>query len=212
MHTSITFSLMQGLNCNILAGMQTETYVAVRLQVIEMILATDMSKHFDLLGKLKAKILSSPNRPVDTPEHRLEIFKIAIKAADVGHAAKSRDLHMKWTGFVIEEFFLQGDKEKEKGLAVSMYCDRDKTSIPKSQSGFIKNIVLPIYESLNNYLSSEAIEKNCLLQLNENFKHWESVSSRKRLQTVVPEIIRPEEPMIKTMKRLGSFRKREEEG
>jgi 3'5'-cyclic nucleotide phosphodiesterase len=203
MHSSLTFQILQENDCNILCNLSNDTYIAVRVQVIEMILATDMSKHFDLLGKLKAKIINSPNRPIDTPEHRLEVMKVAIKAADVGHAAKSRDLHLRWTDLIVEEFFAQGDLEKEKGLVVSMYCDRNKASVPKSQSGFIKNIVLPIYESLNNYINSTAIENNCIEQLKRNLNQWDSSSTKKRIHTVVCNRTGAEESHP-NIRRLGS--------
>ncbi|OMJ82458.1 hypothetical protein SteCoe_16867 [Stentor coeruleus] len=205
MHSSLSFQIMQEPGANILEGLPNDVFIAVRLQIIEMILATDMSKHFDLIGKLKAKIVSSPNRPIDTPEHRLEIMRIAIKAADVGHAAKSRDLHIKWSHLVIEEFFLQGDLEKAKGLTVSMYCDREKTDIPKSQSGFIKNIVLPIYESLNNYIASTVIDSDCIEELKRNQSEWEHAHTRKRLFTTKPgSLDMGDTPMLKTLKSLGS--------
>lgn len=38
-----------------------------------------------------------------------------LKCADLGHSAKSLDLHVKWTEAIQEEFFAQGDLEKERG-------------------------------------------------------------------------------------------------
>lgn len=58
-----------------------------------MILVTDMGKHFDVLSQFRAKTLNNPNRPLDSPEHRLDVFKMAIKAADIGHSAKRLELH-----------------------------------------------------------------------------------------------------------------------
>jgi hypothetical protein len=73
--------------------------------------------------------------------------KMALKCADLGHTAKELDVHLKWTKKVTDEFFTQGDLERSRGVAISMYCDRDTANIPKSQSGFIANVCLPLYET-----------------------------------------------------------------
>jgi hypothetical protein len=108
---------------------------------------------------------------------RQDLLKVFIKAADVGHAAKCIELHQKWCSLVLEEFFAQGDLEKSKGIPVSMFCDRENTNINKSQAGFIKNIVLSLYETLNFIVNSEEIDVNCVKQLKLNLKYWESAMS-----------------------------------
>ena len=184
MHSALTFQIMQKPNHNILQTLSNEIASIVRSLIIEMILATDMSKHFDIIGKFKAKIINSPHIPLNIIEQRHEVIKILTKASDVGHAAKSQELHRKWTNLICEEFYHQGDMEKQQDLPVSMYCDREKTDIAKSQAGFLKNIVLPIYESLNLCFCSESIKENCINQLDENIKMWESSLQIKRVMTI----------------------------
>lgn len=84
---------------------------------------------------------------------------------------------------IIEEFFTQGDLEKQRGQSVSMYCDRATTDTAKSQAGFIKNIALPLYEILNVYLSSAIIEENCLEQLKNNLLCWEFEMNHHRIKS-----------------------------
>lgn len=184
MHSATTFQIMQGENQNILGSFTEEKSNLVRGLVIDMILATDMAKHFDLIGKFKAKMINSVNIPLNAIENRIEVMKILTKAADVGHAAKSEELHQRWTLLICEEFFNQGDLEKAQGLPVSMYCDRDKTDLAKSQSGFIKNIVLPIYDALNLCLDSELIKENCIDELENNMRTWENSVNHKRIMTL----------------------------
>ncbi|CAG9313379.1 unnamed protein product [Blepharisma stoltei] len=183
MHCSTTFQLLKGQDANILASLDTEHYTSVRKLIIEMILATDMSKHWDLLAQFKAKALKPPNQ-FETVDQRIDILKMSIKAADVGHAAKSIDLHHKWSKLVIEEFFRQGDMEKSMKQPVSMYCDRETTDISKSQAGFIRMIVLPLYEALSNYLGSAQVEENCLEQLKANLASWEYEMNRNKIKTL----------------------------
>lgn len=44
---------------------------------------------------------------------------------------------------LLDEFFLQGDKERELGLPFSPLCDRNNTLVAESQIGFIEFIVDP---------------------------------------------------------------------
>ena len=105
------------------------------------------------------------------------MLKYLIKCADIGHAAKKVSLHEQWSIKVCEEFFNQGDREKSLSQPVSMFCDRDDTNIAKSQAGFIQNLVLPLYDCINQFFNSIQIEKMCLQQLNTNHKHWISLDS-----------------------------------
>lgn len=183
MHCATTFDIMKNEEKNIMATLPKDMSAIVRGLIIEMILATDMAKHFDLVGKFNAKLKCGSIVMVN-PDQRAEILRIITKASDVGHAGKSSALHQKWTGLICEEFFNQGDREKQLNIPVSMYCDREKTDLPKSQIGFIKNIVLPIYESIYLGLGSIEINKNCLEQLQENIKMWENSSFNKRVMTL----------------------------
>ena len=131
MHASTTFSLMLSADHNILQSLDNDSWVIVRKVVLKMILATDMSRHFELLGTFKSTHLTSTTSALSKPDERLAVFEVAIKCADIGHAAKAVELHEKWTLLVCEEFFQQGDTEKRLGLPVSMYCDRETTDIAK---------------------------------------------------------------------------------
>ena len=142
--------------------------------IIEMILETDMSKHFEMLGKFRTRSSSIGDINLEKLEDKIFVMCMAIKSADIGHSAKITELHEKWTQLVCEEFFHQGDLEKERKLVVSIYCDRETTDIPKSQAGFIKNICLPLYESWSGFLKSDEVYKNCLDQLKINLRNWES--------------------------------------
>ena len=57
-----------------------------------------------------------------------------------------------WTYLLFEEFFNQGDLEKDQGLPISFLCNRDTTSIPKSQPGFINGITIPLWSVLSEIM------------------------------------------------------------
>lgn len=184
MHSTILFQVLQ--SSELLEAMSSDQWSIFRKLSIEMILATDMSKHFDIVETFKTKYLNSAD--ITRADVRFDIFKVIIKAADIGHTAKAIDLHKKWCEQVIEEFFLQGDQEKKLSLPISMYCDRENTNIGKSQSGFIKNLVLPLFIGLNNVLGSKFVEDMCIRQLEQNQQYWENMSDLSRNHTFVDKI------------------------
>ena len=183
MHCATTFEIMKTEENNILGTLPKDLHVIVRGLIIEMILATDMAKHFDIVGKFNAKLKCS-TIVMTNPDQRAEILRILTKASDVGHAAKCTNLHQKWTWLVCDEFFAQGDSEKKLNLPVSMFCDREKTDLPKSQIGFIKNIVLPIYEAIYLGIGTLEINTYCIQQLDENIRMWENSGFNKRVMTL----------------------------
>jgi hypothetical protein len=187
MHSSKLFQILQKPDNNLLVSLNDEKFAIMRKDIIDMILATDMGKHFELLGIFKAKYLSAEHHNFDDAETRADLFKLIIKAADIGHAAKSIELHEKWCGLVIQEFYEQGDLEKQLGLPVSMYCDRETTDIGKSQSGFIKNIVFPLFSTLNVVLASSVIDEKCVQQLLANQLFWDSYKSSSRRKSFLED-------------------------
>lgn len=192
MHCSTIFTLLQIPSSNVFLYLQTEDWFYMRKLMIYMILETDMSRHFEIFSKFKSKSASLDWEVLDD---RLQILGMGLKCADIGHSAKSTELHEKWTVLVCEEFFLQGDTEKSRNQTVSMYCDRENTDISKSQAGFIKNICLPLYEVWCGYLNSEIIQNNCLKQLEKNLCYWnEKFKARK--MSVQHELV-PDLPNLK---------------
>lgn len=178
MHASTVFSLLQIEKCNFLPSKGIESYSWFRKIVIETILATDMAKYFDHLAHFKSKYLNEAFS-LENPDTRLDFFKVLIKCSDVGHSAKKIELHERWCGLIMEEFFNQGDLEKSLNLTISMFCDRENTNIPKSQAGFIRNIVLPVYNTLYNVTECEKLMLNCVNQLESNVDYWEQKISIK---------------------------------
>ena len=48
--------------------------------------------------------------------------------------------------------YFQSDREKSEGLPVAPFMDRDKVSKPTAQTGFIKFVLIPLFELLNKVL------------------------------------------------------------
>lgn len=64
-------------------------------------------------------------------------MEMCLHSCDVSNPSRTFKTVKDWTYLLFEEFFMQGDLEKEKNLPVSMLCDRTTTHVAKSQPGFI---------------------------------------------------------------------------
>lgn len=102
-----------------------------RSLVIDMVLATDMSSHFQQIKAMKNILNHSDNFNAD----KSKVLSLMIHISDISHPAKEWELHSNWTQLLMEEFFRQGDREKELGLECSPLCDSETTLVPESQLG-----------------------------------------------------------------------------
>lgn len=73
----------------------------------------------------------------------------------------------------MEEFFQQGDKERECGMDISPMCDRHNATIEKSQVGFIDYIVHPLWETWADLVHPDA--QDILDTLEENRDYYQSM-------------------------------------
>ncbi|CAF2306923.1 unnamed protein product [Rotaria sp. Silwood2] len=138
-HVSAAFRLMRQDEYNIISEFTSEEYKNFRHLVIEMVLATDMSCHFAQLKTMRS-LLSMPENI-----EKAKALALILHCADISHPGKPWDIHHSWTQSLMEEFFKQGEKEKELGLPCSPLCDRDNTLVAESQIGFIQYIVEPSF-------------------------------------------------------------------
>jgi 3'5'-cyclic nucleotide phosphodiesterase len=131
-HAASLFEIMRDPELDILASFGTDQKKNIREMIIGMILATDMSAHFDWIGKFKTK-MASTGINFELKADKKMCLNLTIKCADVNNSAKNLAQCRKWTHLIMEEFFLQGDAEKQKGIPVSAFMNRDTTDIPKCQ-------------------------------------------------------------------------------
>lgn len=180
MHCAKSFLIMKRNDCNIFGGLNNDDWCKARKVIVEMILETDMSKHFEILGRFRTRAINLSDLNIEKADDKILILGMGLKCADIGHSAKITELHEKWTALVCEEFFDQGDLEKQRNMPISMYCDRQTTNIPKSQAGFLKNICIPLFEAWTSYLSSETVNELVLDQIKRNLAIWEKKSKTRR--------------------------------
>ncbi|KAM6950678.1 cGMP-inhibited 3',5'-cyclic phosphodiesterase 3B isoform 3-T3 [Lycodopsis pacificus] len=134
---------------NFLVNLDHVEFKRFRFLVIEAILATDLKKHFDFLAEFNAKVndVNSPGIDWTNENDRLLVCQVCIKLADINGPAKVRDLHLKWTEGIVNEFYEQGDEEASLGLPISPFMDRSSPQLAKLQESFITHIVGPLCNS-----------------------------------------------------------------
>ncbi|TRY89087.1 hypothetical protein DNTS_004566, partial [Danionella cerebrum] len=146
-HVSAAYRLLQEDDeMNILYNLSKDDWRELRALVVEMVLATDMSCHFQQIKAMK-NFLQQPEA-IDKPK----ALSLLLHTADISHPAKTWNMHHRWTTSLLEEFFRQGDKESDLGLPFSPLCDRKSTMVAQSQIGFIDFIVEPTFTVLTDMI------------------------------------------------------------
>ncbi|XP_010888811.1 cGMP-inhibited 3',5'-cyclic phosphodiesterase B isoform X2 [Esox lucius] len=149
-HAASAWSLyLSSPEFNFLANLDHVEFKRFRFLVIEAILATDLKKHFDFLAEFNSKVndVNSPGIDWTNENDRLLVCQVCIKLADINGPAKVRDLHLKWTEGIVNEFYEQGDEEATLGLPISPFMDRSSPQLAKLQESFITHIVGPLCNS-----------------------------------------------------------------
>ena len=56
-----------------------------------------------------------------------------VHCTDLSNPTKPLDLYREWVKRIMQEFFRQGDMERERGMDISAMCDKHNASVEKSQ-------------------------------------------------------------------------------
>uniref|UniRef100_A0A286XBL1 Phosphodiesterase n=2 Tax=Cavia porcellus TaxID=10141 RepID=A0A286XBL1_CAVPO len=188
-HTALAFQLtVKDAKCNIFKNIDRNHYRTLRQAIIDMVLATEMTKHFEHVNKF----VNSVNKPMAAemegadcecgpagkgfPENQILIKRMMIKCADVANPCRPLDLCIEWAGRISEEYFAQTDEEKRQGLPVVMpVFDRNTCSIPKSQISFIDYFITDMFDAWDAFAHLPALMQH----LADNYKHWKTLDDLK---------------------------------
>jgi hypothetical protein len=173
-HISQTFKVLSNKKFNIFQNFTPEEYRISRRRMIDAVISTDMAKHtkvitaaktktelYDIIkGKNFTKIFEDiPEDETKTNKQLIDLYdrqqcllNMIIHTSDISNPAKPDKVSSQWTQRVYDEFFVQGDLEKEKKLPVSNFCDRNTTNVNKAMIGFISFVVGPTINCLTNLI------------------------------------------------------------
>ncbi|XP_076642149.1 phosphodiesterase 8 isoform X2 [Halictus rubicundus] len=187
-HAALTFKLtLSDDSVNIFKNLERDTYKHVRQTVVDMILATEMTKHFEHLARFmnlcSLKVGDQANGYVDSvdmtvvlqPENVALVKRMMIKCADVSNPARPMKSCIEWTRRIAEEYFTQTDEEKSLKLPVLMpMFDRQTCSIPKSQIGFIDFIINDMIEAWDAFIDMPEM----VGYMRQNYDKWKEFNVR----------------------------------
>lgn len=63
----------------------------------------------------------------------MQVLRNMVHCADLSNPTKPLDLYRQWTDRIMDEFFHQGDREREKGMEISPMCDKHTASVERTQ-------------------------------------------------------------------------------
>ena len=171
-HVAMAFIAMSDDSCKITKQFRLEDQKRFRKICISTVLATDMAKNFEIVGQFKNLIQDDPKKYIkwDDNNHVELIMQMILKLGDVSHPARKFDTHYKWSQRCVEEFYTQGDKEKESNMTPLGFMDRSKDYLPRSQVGFLQFVALPLYKPMADFCPD--VVKPMIENIENNIINW----------------------------------------
>ena len=172
-HCAVTIDIITKEETNLFEHLNPAEYKSMWGLLIQLVLVTDMAKHFSFLKEFNEKF-DKGNFNLDTQENRITIMQLLLKCADISNVSRPFDLADKWVDVLCEEFFRQGDLEQANGMEyTSPLNDREHLDKPKSQIGFYTFVCLPLFQTM-----AKAIPKlDCnVQQILSNLAVWKAAN------------------------------------
>ncbi|XP_048839076.1 high affinity cGMP-specific 3',5'-cyclic phosphodiesterase 9A [Brienomyrus brachyistius] len=169
-HCAVAFQILSLPECNIFGNVEPEAFKQIRQAVITLILATDMARHGEILESFKQKVDSFD---FTNEEHIRCLKMVLIKCCDISNEVRPTEVAEPWVDCLLEEYFMQSDREKSEGLPVAPFMDRDKVTKPTAQIGFIKFVLIPMFETVMKLFPQ--IEEIMVQPLRDSRDHYEEL-------------------------------------
>lgn len=191
-HAALAFQLTAAdAHGDIFRNVDRSEYQSLRQSIIDMVLATEMTRHFEHLNKF----VNSINKPLAAledgggpdaepgavlamlraPESRALVKRMLIKCADVSNPCRALEQCVEWAARISEEYFAQTEEEKQRELPVVMpVFNRQTCSVPKSQISFIDYFITDMFDAWDAFVGLP----NLLQHLDNNFKYWKGLDEK----------------------------------
>ncbi|KAJ2548869.1 3',5'-cyclic-nucleotide phosphodiesterase [Coemansia sp. RSA 1933] len=160
-------------------------YDEFRRVAVHAILATDMARHFEFIGKCKAqheRFKSRSNLPMTPQQHEAERAQLAasiLKCADISNIVRPFNISQRWTRRLNKEVTLQGNIEESLGMSRTMVVDLE--NVPTSQIAFYETCGRPLFNAVADLVPELRFMAD---QLENNIRNWGFIKNNQR----VPEV------------------------
>jgi len=184
MHAHRFFSTLKREDHNWLDNFKAHTFSAFRAKVIAAILSTDMAHHFSFVDRFdtRARKILAGDMVTDTKDEgqdrttsqhdRQMLIEAFLHTADVGINFKEFRIQMVGVRGLEEEWFAQGDLERQMGIPISPNSDRHKDSAARVQTFFLGRMLQPLLDPCCLFFNPETAQL-MNTNLKNNIEQWE---------------------------------------
>lgn len=144
-HASESMKVLRQKENHFTETFSEEEQKVLRKRMIGMILATDMADHLSHINMLDYKVKNKGIERdknngallIDNSDEKTKfqgqqhLLDFLLHSCDLSTATREFDTLKQWTYLLFDEFFKQGDLEKENDMPASFLCDRNTVVIPK---------------------------------------------------------------------------------
>ncbi|KAK9810064.1 hypothetical protein WJX72_004187 [[Myrmecia] bisecta] len=199
-HAAEASLLMLQKDADFMRRMARDKKAKLRKMMIQVVLATDMERHFTILNTFQDRQQvqshlpaaggqerqSPPTCEAEEEAARILMLQMALKCADLGHLAAPWEVHTKWVACLEEELFRQGDQEREQKLPISPLMNRCHPGITKSQVGFFHVVALPLFRG---YVLQFPDAFPLLQQVEANDAGWKDPAIARAASAALPAFV-----------------------
>lgn len=167
-HLSQALAILNTPGCNFVENIDNTDYVRFLGLLQENILATDLAVHLQCVPKQQDLTLHYHRH---NAEHKRAFMSLIMTCCDLSDQTKGWTVAWKVAQLIFDEFFSQGDMEREIGEEPIEMMDRHKASIPELQIQFLEDICVVPFTILATLFPDAAI---LLEVINNNLKSWQT--------------------------------------
>ncbi|OHT15164.1 3'5'-cyclic nucleotide phosphodiesterase family protein [Tritrichomonas foetus] len=169
-HCEKAIEVLTKEDCNILRGLNDADYKSMWTMIIDLIMATDMRRHFKVVQELKTLLNSDEYNGPGDHTHRFLLMKCLLKSSDIAKIVRPLNDAKDWTVGLAEEFFRQGDLKHTPEMIFNS-SDEDYAHLDKDASlmGFFKGVCLPLLQVISSTTST--LRSNTEM-LKDNIQKW----------------------------------------
>merc|ERR1719498_1497331 len=126
----------------------------LRKVTIQLVLKLDLREFFGELGMFNTK-LGGDFPQENSLDDKVVVCAATLRCCYMSWNARPLQIYLRWAQRYFEEGFVQGDLEKQLGLQVSPFCDRDAlANTSKVQLGLVVVLVQPLMMAYGVLLNS----------------------------------------------------------
>lgn len=145
-HCHLAFELIK--KHHLFENLTHDEFIICRKTIINSILATDIANHKSILDVMKNKKEKGFN--FESLDDQYLIAKVFVHAADIGNPIQEYQKCEAWARKVSYEFYLQTEKEKEKGLKpFTSFNINSSSSFYSHEMKYINFVCRPYWETIS---------------------------------------------------------------